>query len=293
MKLRIGTRASPLALKQTDLVAMVLGGKGIKYEIVPIKTTGDRIQDRNLYEIGGKALFLKELEEAMLRDEIDIAIHSMKDVPAFFHEDLAISPILEREDARDILVSQYGSIQDLPQGALIGTSSMRRKVQLANIRPDLKFATFRGNVGTRLKKLDDGVVDATILAHAGLSRLDIWQDNFSKLDEENFIPAVGQGVLALQYKKARQDIAELALGLCDEKLRLEVEAERAFLEEIDGDCDTPLGAYAKLQGDEMHVILMLGNPQNYKMETRQIIVPAEQAVAQVKEIARELREDIL
>ncbi|CUW37768.1 hydroxymethylbilane synthase [Magnetospirillum sp. XM-1] len=256
--LRIGTRGSPLALAQThetrDRLAAAwppLGQEGA-IEIEVIKTTGDLVQDRALSEIGGKGLFTKELDEAMLMGRIQLAVHSMKDVPTALPEGIVLPCILPREDVRDAFISRkYHSLADLPQGAVVGTSSLRRGAQLLHRRPDLKVVNFRGNVQTRLRKLDEEVVDATMLAMAGLRRLGMAQHATSALSEDDMLPAVAQGAIGITCRA--DDSAALnylkALNCADSFVR--VAAERAFLTRLDGSCRTPIAALAELDGDKL------------------------------------------
>jgi hydroxymethylbilane synthase len=250
--LRIGTRGSPLALWQANETARRLQAAfpGLVTEIVPIKTTGDRIQDRNLSEAGGKGLFTKEIEEALLARTIDVAVHSMKDVPTWLPEGLGIVATLEREDPRDALIARGAvrSIGDLPQGAKIGTSSLRRAAQLKAKRPDLRVVEFRGNVETRLKKLHDGVADATLLALAGLKRLGREDAVCAVLEVSEMLPAVAQGAIGLEARlddtATRARLAALDHPITHDAVR----AERGLLERLDGSCRTPIGALATIDG---------------------------------------------
>lgn len=253
MHIRIGTRKSKLALIQTKIFInnLISIFPKISYEIIPITTTGDTITDKNLYEIGGKALFLKELEEALLQKKIDIAIHSLKDIPGIISDELKIAAVLKREDPRDVFIStKYKTIKDLPKNAQIGTSSVRRKVIIQNMRPDIKCVTFRGNVNTRLEKLYNEEVDATILAIAGIKRLDAYDNSISYILEPNImLPACGQGVIALEI---RTDDAHMH-DLCNQINHLLtynlIAAERSFLKAADASCDTPIAAYATYLDD--------------------------------------------
>lgn len=248
-KIILGTRNSPLALAQTNLVINEIKryNNNIECEIVEIVTSGDLITDRNLYDLGGKALFLKELEIALMDGLIDIAIHSLKDVPGRLPPGLVIASVLERDDVRDALISlKYSSIANLPLNAKIGCSSVRRQVFLKQKRPDLEITMFRGNVNSRLKKLMENQVDGTILAVAGLKRLGLFNPDYCHIIQpEDMLPAVGQGVIALE---ARDDNIK-ALEICANINHLPtwdlIQAERAFLEYLDADCKTPLAAYSK------------------------------------------------
>ena len=254
-KLRIGTRGSPLALTQTGHVVEklkelhpILRGKGMT-EMVVIKTTGDRVQNQLLASIGGKGLFTKELDEAMLRDEIDIAIHSMKDMPTFIPEGILLHAIMKREDPRDAFISnKAASFKDLPQGATLGTASLRRKAQMLNQRPDLKVVPFRGNVDTRLRKLNDGEADATLLAYAGLKRLGKGDVATSAIEIEDLLPAVGQGILAATCREGDKRAHALLAPLGDAETVSAALAERAMLAVLDGSCQTPIGGFAQMNG---------------------------------------------
>lgn len=253
---RIGTRGSPLALAQAyetrDSLIEAFPEMGVEgaIEIVKIKTTGDKIQDRALMEIGGKGLFTKEIDDAMLDGDIDIAVHSMKDVPTWMPDGIHLPCMLKRQDVRDAFISSKSdSLWDLPQGAVVGSASLRRQSQILARRPDLKVVTFRGTVQTRLKKLEAGDVDGTMLAAAGLKRLGMEQHITETLDAEDFIPAVGQGAIGItcMIDSARANDALAALN--HEQTMVRVTAERAFLTVLDGSCRTPIAAHAWYDGD--------------------------------------------
>lgn len=253
-KLRIGSRTSKLALSQVAEFHLLLAQHHpeIKVEIVPITTSGDKIQDRNLADIGGKGLFIKELEEALLQNKIDIAIHSAKDVPPQISEKTTIAAFTERMDARDCLVSEkYKSIKDLPKGAVIGTSSARRKAILLRLRPDLKIVNFRGNVDTRLSKVAAGEVDGAILALCGLIR--IGKERFVKeiIEKKKILPAVGQGCLAIQARSDDAKILEIVAKVNHEKTQIEVKCERAFLRELGASCASPVAVHAQVDNDKI------------------------------------------
>jgi hydroxymethylbilane synthase len=246
-KIRIGTRTSKLALAQVAEVHLLLAPylENSQIEIVAITTSGDRIQDRNLSEIGGKGLFIKELEEALIQNKIDIAVHSAKDVPPVIHPQTILASFTQRLDARDCFISKkYNSLKDLPKGATVGTSSARRKSILLLLRPDLKIVNFRGNVDTRLRKIEDGEVDAAILALCGLARLD--KDLVAKqLIEKNvMLPSGGQGSLAIQIRKSDQKNFDLLQNINHVQTQIEVKCERAFLRELGASCSTPVGVHA-------------------------------------------------
>jgi hydroxymethylbilane synthase len=257
-KIRIGTRGSPLALAQARQVAARLstahGLSDAQTEIVIIKTTGDRITDRPLIEAGGKGLFTKELEEALLAGGIDLAVHSMKDMPALLPPGLTISAILEREDPRDAFVSlKYPSLGALPAGAVVGTSSPRRKAQVLRARPDLEVVDFRGNVETRLRKLEEGVADATFLACAGLNRLGLSQHITEAMSTETMLPAVAQGAIGVEIRAGDEETAGLLAPLNDAVTALRVTTERAYLAQLEGSCRTPIAGYAELRDGTLHM----------------------------------------
>ena len=254
--LKIGTRGSPLALAQAyETRARLMREHGLaeeSMEIVVIKTTGDRILDRPLKEIGGKGLFTREIEEAMLSGEIDIAVHSMKDMPTIQPQGLALDCFLPREDPRDAFVSEkYERLSDLPAGAVVGTSSLRRRAQVAHVRPDLKIVEFRGNVQTRLQKLADGVADATFLAMAGLNRLGRPEVARSAIEVTEMLPAVAQGAIGIERRADDVRAALLLAAIQDVPTSNRLMAERAFLAELDGSCETPIAALAILDGTQV------------------------------------------
>ncbi|MDS9467790.1 hydroxymethylbilane synthase [Paracoccus sp. MBLB3053] len=256
--LRIGTRGSALALAQAhetrDRLMAAHGLPETAFEIVAIKTTGDRVLDRALKEIGGKGLFTREIEEALTEGAIDIAVHSMKDMPTLQPDGLLIDCYLPREDVRDAFVSNlYGAISELPQGAVVGSSSLRRRAQLAARRPDLQLIEFRGNVQTRLKKLEDGVAVATFLAMAGLSRLGLTDVARGAVEPDEMLPAVAQGCIGVERRASDDRTASLLAAIGHVPSAIRVEAERAFLARLDGSCETPIAGLAELQGDELHL----------------------------------------
>jgi hydroxymethylbilane synthase len=265
-RLRIGTRGSRLARAQTDLVCRALGRAHPELaapdalEVVTIRTTGDRVTDRPLAELGGKGLFCKELEAALLARRIDLAVHSVKDLPTWLPEGLVLGAVLEREDPRDVLLAcPTATIADLPEGALIGTSSVRRKAQLLAKRPDLRVVSFRGNVDTRLRKLAAGEVDATLLALAGLRRLGVDHAGVV-LGPEEMLPAVGQGAIGIECRAG--DGASLALlaAIDHAASRACVRAERALLTALDGSCHTPIAGYAAMSDEGLHLRALIARP---------------------------------
>ncbi|MDU8910439.1 hydroxymethylbilane synthase [Aestuariicoccus sp. MJ-SS9] len=254
--LRIGTRGSPLALAQAnetrDRLATAFGLPHEAFSIVVIKTTGDRIIDRPLKEIGGKGLFTREIEDQMLAGDIDIAVHSMKDMPTVQPDGLVLDCYLPREDVRDAFISPtHSSIRDLPEGAVVGTSSLRRRAQLLNRRPDLNVVEFRGNLQTRLKKLDDGVASCTFLAMAGLNRLKMDEVPKTAIDTGDMLPAVAQGAIGIERRQNDARCAEMLAAIHHKETGQRLDAERAFLAELDGSCETPIAGLAVLDGTSL------------------------------------------
>jgi hydroxymethylbilane synthase len=260
-RVRIATRKSALALWQAEFVKAQLEHfhPGITVELVPMSTQGDKILDTPLAKIGGKGLFVKELETAILEDRADIAVHSMKDVPVEFPEGLMLSTICEREDPRDAFVSnRYANLAELPQGAVVGTSSLRRQCQIKAIRPDLQIRDLRGNVNTRLAKLDAGEFDAIILAAAGLIRLGFVERIRNYISIEQSLPANGQGAVGIECRSADLAIQALLAPLEHAKTRSAVLAERAMNRALQGGCQVPIGAFAVLEGEQLWLRGLVG-----------------------------------
>ena len=254
--LRIGTRGSPLALAQAyetrERLSIAFGLSLDSFEIVVIKTTGDKVLNRPLKEIGGKGLFTKEIEEALLQESIDIAVHSMKDMPVQQPDGLILDTFLPREDVRDAFVSRiHKSLADIPQGATVGTSSLRRKAQLMSKRPDLKIVEFRGNVQTRLKKLDDGVAECTFLAVAGLNRLKMEDIITAPISTDEMLPAVAQGAIGIERREKDIKVATMLEAIHNSTTGLLLSAERAFLEALDGSCETPIAGLAEFKNENL------------------------------------------
>ena len=250
MNLRIGTRGSKLALVQSEWVKKEMQSRypELRVELVKIRTKGDKIIDAPLSKVGGKGLFVKEIEEALLKREVDLAVHSLKDVPAELHKGLQLSVYPKREDPRDALVSSlFRKVGDLPQGASVGTSSLRRSAQLLHMRPDLRIAPLRGNVDTRLRKLDSGELQTIVLAAAGLQRLGLSDRITALLSPDSVLPAIGQGVLGLEVRENDQKVQNLISFLNDLETELAARAERAFLKELEGGCQVPLAGYARVE----------------------------------------------
>lgn len=258
--LRVGTRASPLALAQARLViaALTAHHPDLAFDIVEITTSGDRIQDRALIEAGGKGLFTKEIEEALIENRIDLAVHSMKDMPTQLPDGLIIAALLPREDARDAFFSLLKKadgtpcgLMDLPAGSVVGTASLRRQSIVRHLRPDLKVEVLRGNVGTRLKKMNDGIVDATMLALAGLKRLKAVEGIAEIIAPEVMLPAVAQGAIGIEVRADDKALRDLLVSVHCNITELSVVAERTFLAVMDGSCRTPIAAHMAVP-DPMH-----------------------------------------
>jgi hydroxymethylbilane synthase len=289
--IRIGTRGSPLARAQTAIAAHDLGERcpGLAVETVVIRTSGDRFVDRALAEIGGKGLFTKEIEEALLAGRIDVAVHSMKDLPTRLADGLVIGAVPEREDPRDVLIAKAArSIEELPEGALVGTASLRRAAQVRGLRPDLRTGLLRGNVATRLAKVEAGEVDATLLALAGLRRLGGAVPG-TVLAVEEMLPAVGQGALALQCRAGDGAMLERLARLDHRESRLCVEAERALLATLDGSCRTPIAGLARIAGDRLVLDGLLATDDGARIWRTRAEGPAADAAA----IGREAGEELL
>ncbi len=255
-KIRIGTRGSPLAVAQAEETRENLKKSLQKddsyFEIVIIESSGDKILDKPLREFGGKGLFTKEIEDALLDKDIDIAVHSMKDMPTMLPQGLEIACVLPREDVRDAFISnKYKSLDEMPEGATFGTSSLRRKAQLLAVRPDLNIVEFRGNVQTRLKKLEDGVADATMLACAGLKRLGKRDVITAAIDVDVMLPAVSQGAVGIECRSDNLTMVEALGHIDDHDTAICLDAERTFLAKLDGSCHTPIAALAIVKGMEM------------------------------------------
>ena len=279
MKLTYATRRSALALAQCRAFVAKLGAAHPQLELVEeqVVTTGDRIQDRPLSEVGGKGLFVKEIEEALLERRADIAVHSIKDVPGVLPPGLLIACVPAREDPRDVLVApRHGGLDALPEGAKVGTSSLRRAVSLRAARPDLAIVPMRGNVDTRLRKVDAGECDAIVLARAGLVRLGLEGRATAVLEPEVSLPAVGQGALGIECREDDARVRELLLALHDERTSRCVAAERGVLVALEGDCKTPLAAYAVRTDGGIHLRAFVCDPdgQNLRRDEARAAWPA-------------------
>jgi hydroxymethylbilane synthase len=250
--LKLGTRGSPLALAQAEMVRAAFSALGRPVEIVTIRTTGDRIADRPLAEAGGKGLFTKEIDAALLTGAIDFAVHSAKDLPTALPDGIAIAACLPRADCRDAFLSpRAATLSALPEGAIVGTASLRRAALALRLRPDFRIVPMRGNVGTRLAKLEAGAADATILAMAGLSRLGLAERATGILDPDDWLPAPGQGTVAIAARGADEPIRDLLLRIDHAATTAALSAERAFLAVLDGSCRTPIGGLAEIDGETL------------------------------------------
>jgi hydroxymethylbilane synthase len=261
--LRIGTRGSALALWQAEWVKARLEElwPGLQVELVPIRTSGDKIQDISLATLGGKGLFVKEIEEALLAGTVDLAVHSVKDLPGDFTEGLTLSAVPEREDARDVLITRNGeTLAELPAGTRVGTSSLRRQALLLHLHPGLRIEMLRGNVDTRLRKQREGVVDATVLAAAGLKRLGLTPEHSSVLDEHVFLPAIGQGALGIETRANDEKVRSWVNPLNHLASAMAVNAERAFLRRMGGSCRTPLAAKGTVTDNQIHLTALIASP---------------------------------
>jgi hydroxymethylbilane synthase len=260
--IRIGTRGSPLALAQAHMVRTALTAQNTaQIEIVTIRTSGDRIQDRPLSEAGGKGLFTREIEEALLAGSIDLAVHSAKDMPTLLPEGLMLAACLPREDVRDAFIGRKaGSLRELPQGAVVGTASLRRQAMVKRLRPDISTIVLRGNVETRLRKLEAGEVDATLLALAGLKRLGLADRATALLDAQEFLPAVGQGAITLEAREDDARTRALLAKIDHPDTSVALACERAFLAVLDGSCRTPIAGHAMLKGDAISFRGMILRP---------------------------------
>ncbi|MCP4955645.1 hydroxymethylbilane synthase [Photobacterium aquimaris] len=290
--IRIATRQSPLAMWQAEFVKAALeqAHPGLVVELLPMVTKGDIILDTPLAKVGGKGLFVKELEVAMLEGRADIAVHSMKDVPVEFPEGLGLVTICEREDPRDAFVSNnYDSIDDLPQGAIVGTSSLRRQCQLRAQRPDLIVNDLRGNVNTRLRKLDEGQYDAIILAAAGLKRLKMSDRIRSEITPETSLPAVGQGAVGIECRLNDQRVRELLAPLNHQPTATRVLCERAMNNRLQGGCQVPIGSYSELQDDTIWLRALVGEPDGSVIVRAEISGP----IAAAEQLGETLADELL
>ena len=291
--IRIGTRGSALALAQAyETRARLAKAHGLTdddFEIVVIKTTGDQIQDRPLSEAGGKGLFTKEIEEALLDKSIDLAVHSSKDMPTVLPDGLGMTAYLPREDVRDAFISpKVENLTDLPQGAVVGSSSLRRQAQIKRLRPDLDVVMYRGNLQTRLRKLSEGVVDATFLAYAGLRRLGQGDLVTSLMDVEHFLPAVGQGAIGIEARLGDEKTARILAPIHHAETESRLLLERAYLAEMDGSCRTPIAGLSHVEGDRIRFRGEVIKPDGSQTHT----VEGEGPLSDAEEIGRELGKEL-
>lgn len=293
MKIVVGTRGSKLALVQTNWVVDELkkANPGIEFEIKVIKTKGDLITHLPLHKIGDKGLFTKEIEQQLLGKEIDLAIHSMKDMPSILPEGLKFASIPKREDPRDVLVLKegYNDIKDLPQGAKIGTGSKRRMYQLLKYRPDLEIIPIRGNIDTRIRKIQDENLDGVVLAAAGLIRAGLENRISYYLPSDVVVPAPAQGALALEIRANDDKIEEIISHIKDEETEIQVAAERGFLKGVNGSCHVPMGAYCEIKGDRLRLTGLYGDEEGNKL----IIKSKEGSVENANKLGLELAEEVL
>jgi hydroxymethylbilane synthase len=287
-ELKIGTRGSQLALFQANWVKdqLVQAHPDLHVTLIKIKTTGDKIQDAPLAKIGGKGLFVKEIEEALLQKRIDLAVHSIKDVPTEFPEGLHLSVITKREDPRDVLISKDGKpLKDLPQGAKIGTSSLRRQAQLLHFRSDLELIPLRGNLDTRLKKLKTMNLDAIVLALAGVKRLGFEKQITEIIPPEVSLPAIGQGALGIETRMADQEVENQIRFLNDRDSSIAISAERAFLKKLEGGCQVPIAAFARIVGTTLQIDGLVGTIDGKRLIRHHVEGPIEKAESLGVELA--------
>jgi hydroxymethylbilane synthase len=281
-RLRIATRKSPLALWQAHHVKDLLAKAhpALVVELLPMTTSGDRNLEGPLSQVGGKGLFVKELEQAMLENRADLAVHSMKDVPAHLPEGLTLAALLAAEDPRDAFVSnRFATFDELPQNARVGTSSLRRQAQLRHRRPDLEIIVLRGNVETRLRKLDEGEFDAILLACAGLKRLGLSARIRSALSAEQCLPAIGQGVIGIECRSDDENVKALVAPLNDLLTARRIAAERALNAKLYGSCQTPLAGFAEIENGRLRLRALIGMPDGSRLVQADVSGPAEDAAS--------------
>jgi hydroxymethylbilane synthase len=291
---KIGTRGSELALAQArESRARLMAAHGLgeaDFEIVVISTSGDRIQDRPLSEVGGKGLFTKEIEEALLDGRIDFAVHSSKDMPTVLPEGLELSCFLEREDVRDAFIGRAApTLVDLPEGAVVGSSSLRRQALIRRLRPDLEVVTFRGNVQTRLRKLEEGQVGATLLAQAGLKRLGLEHVATELLDVESFPPAPGQGAICIESRIGDAAVTDLLAPINHGDTSAALACERAFLAALDGSCRTPIAGHAQIEAGQLRFFGMILTPDGTQTHEIEADGPTEDAAAIGRQAGEKIR----
>jgi hydroxymethylbilane synthase len=292
--LTIATRESRLALWQAEHVQALLEQRGHAVSLLGMTTKGDQILDRSLSKVGGKGLFVKELEVALEEGRADLAVHSLKDVPMDLPAGFALACVMEREDPRDVLVSNHHArLTDLPQGAVVGTSALRRVVLLRALRPDLKIEPLRGNLDTRLRKLDDGQYDAIVLAAAGLKRLGLANRIRQVFEPSEMLPGAGQGALGIEIRADRQDLVEALGSLANQSTWLAVAAERAVSRALGGSCSMPLAAHAHFEGEYLQLNAAWGDPDQagvlVRARSADVVADLEQAAALGQQVAERLR----
>ena len=289
MKLRLGTRGSRLAVAQAGQVADALRACGAEIEIVIIRTSGDRLADVALADFGGKALFVREIEEALLDGRVDAGVHSLKDMPAELPGGLSLPAYPAREDPRDVLLTRSGGgLDELPRRARVATSSLRRRALLLARRPDLSIVPIRGNVDTRLRKLDEGLCDGLVMARAGLERLGLKPEHAHTLAVEEFLPAVGQGILGVEARSADGEIREALRGVDDAGTRMQAVAERAFLRRLGAGCHTPVAGHAVLVGDGISITGLVASVDGTTVLSGEVSGPGSQAEALGERLAEDL-----
>ncbi|WP_195715253.1 hydroxymethylbilane synthase [Ancylomarina sp. 16SWW S1-10-2] len=291
-KIIVATRPSLLAYIQTLQTVELLqkANPDIEFEVKKFSTQGDRVLNRSLTSFGGTGLFVKELEHALLEGEADIAVHSLKDVPSFNPEGLKLVSYPEREDSRDVFLTRDGlSIDDMPQGFVLGTGSPRRKVQLADIRPDINFKEIRGNIDSRIQKLHDGEYDAIVLAAAGMNRMDKNFDEEMLLDVDLCIPAIGQGALAIETRVNDLECIDIVKKINHKATEQAVLAERAFMAEIEGGCKFPLAAHAVVDGKYLNMIAIVGDVQTGDFIVESLEVTIEESISKSMELAQKMK----
>ena len=289
------TRKSALALAQCRALVAALQQlrPECSFEELQVVTTGDRIQDRALSEIGGKGLFIKEIEEALLDGRADFAVHSSKDVPPELAPSLSVECFPERVDARDVIVTRSGADFDaLPEGSTIGTSSLRRRIQLGALRPDLRFSILRGNVDTRIRKCRSGEVEAIVLARAGMLRLGIEQEASEVLSAERSLPAVGQGALAVEQRAGDADVAALLSAVSHPETKIAVLAERGVMRAVEGNCQTPVAAYALREGSEIWLRALLADPDGSNLRRNALRAPWPSTAAEATALGETLGQSL-
>lgn len=287
----VATRRSELALAQCRQFLKKLTDRHPEVEIeeLHVVTTGDRITDRPLASIGGKGLFLKEIEETLLDKRADIAVHSMKDVPPDIHPELRIACIPDREDPRDVLITTHRQpLSEVPEGGVLGTSSLRRAVQLTLLRPDLRVVPIRGNVGTRIGKCRDGVVDVTVLARAGVNRLGLEAEVTETLSVEQCLPAVGQGALAIEIRQGDAELESLLQELEHQETSIRSHAERGVMTAVEGDCKTPVASYAVREGDQLWLRGLLAEEDGSRLRRQEVRCPWPSSPAEAAKVGLDL-----